>query len=135
MALRIHTLYVANVIAILQGVTGVSRGFGSGKATHQQPRTCTGPRPFTTPADGRARRCAERGADSSASHAALAGSLIGRHPTNLFEGILPAHAIVGTELFKALASTGQNHCAGATRNSGACTEQKQSSEEGKYWHF
>ena len=122
MALRIHALYVANVIAILQGVTGVSRGFGSGKATHQQPRTCADPRPFTTPADGRPRRRTERGADGSASHAALAGSLIGRHPADLFEGILPAHRVVGAELVRALASTGQNHCAGATRNSGAGTE-------------
>jgi hypothetical protein len=35
---------------------------------------------------------------------------------------LPAHPVVGAELFKALASTGQNHCAGAARNRGARTE-------------
>jgi hypothetical protein len=96
MALRIHTLYVTNIIATLQGVTGVSRSFGSDQATYQQPRTRTDPRPFT-PADGRTRSGTEHGADNSATHAAIAGSLIGRHPANLFEGILPAHPVVGAE--------------------------------------
>jgi len=119
---RVHALDVAEVVALLQAVSGNLRGLRPCQSANQEP-CARAHRSALLTADRCTGSCANCGADHRAAYPALRSGVAGRYAANAFKGIVSACHVVGAELVKALVGAGQGHHVGSTRHRGAGSDQ------------
>lgn len=121
-ALRVHALNIAHIVALLSDASRGPRGIRAGQSSckHARPRADCRSLPA---AQGCSRGCSKSGAYGSAPYPA--GDLrASRRSSSLFKGELPAGVVIITELIEASPIAWQRHDAGTRRHADAGCKRK-----------